>query len=99
MCEIIIIVAVVVVVVVGDVLNVILLMLLLGDMVLVLFEASNTFVTEAAFEVGCFWFGVFFIFAATSALVIVAIIIVVWYTSFCYYCFSTVGRGGSSIIQ
>ena len=86
----------VVVVVVGDVLDVV---LLFGDMVLVLFEASNTFVTEAAFEVGCFWFGVFFIFAATSALVIVAIIIVVWYTSFCYYCYSTVGRGGSSIIQ
>ena len=86
----------VVAVVVGDVLDVV---LLFGDMVLVLFEASNTFVTEAAFEVGCFWFGVFFIFAATSALVIVAIIIVVWYTGFCYYCYSTVGRGGSSIIQ
>ena len=85
----------VVVVVVGDVLDVV---LLFGDMVLVLFEASSIFVTEAAFEVGCFWFGVFFILAA-AALVIVAIIIVVWYTGFCYYCYSTVGRGGSSIIQ
>ena len=64
-------------------------MLLLGDMVL--FEA--TFVTEAAFEAGCFWFGVFFI--AADALVVVVVIIVVWYS----FCYCTGRRRGSSIIQ
>ena len=79
---------IIVFVVVGDV-DVDVVMLLLRDMVL--FEA--TFVTEAAFEAGCFWFGVFFIDAAA---LVVVIIIVVWY-SFCY-CAGRLGRG-SSIIQ
>ena len=66
-------------------------MLLLGDVVL--FEATFVTEDEAAFEAGCFWFGVSFI---AVAVLVVVIIVVVWY-SFCY-CSGGGGGGGGPII-